>query len=209
MAAISHEKKKKNLYILLSHTGTLFTQAIKLYTKAPYNHTSIALNEDLSDIFSFGRKNPANPFAAGFINENETGIYDYFKDTTCAIYKLEVDAEIYDRVKLSILLFESEKESYKYNLIGLLGVLANSPVKRKNAYFCSQFVSTVLEQNGVKLFDKPAELVIPNDFQSCKELNLIYQGRLLDYTQRLEGQVYHQSHWDISSKIKKLIRYGY
>jgi len=206
--AISYGRKTKNIYILLSHTGTLFTKAIKFYTKAPYNHTSLALNEDLSEIYSFGRKNPLNPFVAGFVNENETEIYGYFKDTTCAIYKLEMNADIYEKIKMSILLFERDKESYKYNLIGLLGVIANSPVKRKNAYFCSQFVYAVLEQNGVKLFDKPAELVIPKDFHYCKELKLIYQGRLLDYTQRLEVQVYHQSHWEVSSRIKKLI-FGY
>ncbi len=203
---IFYGRKTKDIYILLSNTGTLFTKTIKLYTKAPYNHTSLALNEDLRETYSFGRKNPINPFVAGFVRENETGIYGYYKDTTCAIYKLEIDADIYEKIKMNIMLFERDKESYKYNLIGLLGVMANRPVKRKRAYFCSQFVYDVLEQNGVKLFDKPAELVTPKDFQYCKELKLIYQGRLLDYAQRLEVQVYPKSHfWEVSSRIKNLI----
>lgn len=182
----SYERKTKNIYILLSNTGTLFTKTIGLYTKAPYNHTSLALNEDLMEIYSFGRKNPINPFVAGFVRENETGIYDYYKDTTCEIYKLEIDSNIYEKIKMNIILFERYKESYNFNLIGLFGIIANRPIKRKKAYFCSQFVYSVLERNGVKLFDKPAELVTPKDFQYCKELKLIYEGRFLDYTQKLE-----------------------
>ena len=138
------------------------------------------------EIYSFGRKNPINPFVAGFVRENETGIYEYYKDTTCEIYKLEIDAKVYNKIKINIVLFERNKKNYSFNLIGLFGIIANRPIKRKKAYFCSQFVYSVLEQNGVKLFDKPAELVTPKDFQSCKELKLIYEGRFLDYTKRLE-----------------------
>ena len=185
----SYGKNTKDIYILLSNTGTLFTKSIRLYTKAPYNHTSLSLNEDLSEIYSFGRKNPINPFVAGFVKENETGIYNYYKETTCEIYKLKVDAAKYEKIKMRIMLFERNKESYTYNLIGLLGIIANRPVKRKKAYFCSQFVDVVLEQSGIKLFDKPAELVTPRDFQCCSELKFIYGGRLLDYTQRVDFQI--------------------
>ena len=167
----------------------MFTKTIGLYTRAPFNHTSLALNEDLSQIYSFGRKNPINPFIAGFVRENETGIYDYYKKTICEIYKLEVDADIYRKIKKSIRLFEIDKDSYNYNLIGLFGVIANRPVNRKKAYFCSQFVDAVLVQNGVELFDKPSGLVTPKDFQCCRALNMIYQGRFIDYTHRLDVEV--------------------
>lgn len=142
---------------------------------------------------------------AGFVKENETGIYGHYKDTTCVIYKLEIDADIYEKIKMNIMLFERDKENYNYNLIGLLGVAANRPVKRKKAYFCSQFVYAVLEQNGIKLFDKPAELVAPKDFQFCKDLKLIYHGRILDYAQRLEIQVYPKSYLrEVTLRIKNL-----
>ena len=185
----SHRRNTKDIYILLSNTGTLFTKSIGLYTKAPFNHTSLSLNEDLSEIYSFGRKNPINPFVAGFVKENETGIYSYYKETTCEIYKLQIDAAKYAKIKMQIRLFERDKESYTYNLIGLLGIVANRPVKRKKAYFCSQFVDEVLEQSGIKLFDKPAGLVTPRDFQCCSKLKFVYGGRLLDYTQRAEVQI--------------------
>jgi len=39
----------KKIYVVLSQTGTCFSRAIKLYTKYNYNHTSIALDKDLSN----------------------------------------------------------------------------------------------------------------------------------------------------------------
>lgn len=82
---------KTYVYILLTDTGTLFTKSIKKYTKAPYNHASIAFDPTLKEMYSFGRKNPSNPINGGFVKEDVyTGTYSKYPDTTCVIYKLEV-----------------------------------------------------------------------------------------------------------------------
>ena len=52
----------KKVYILLTHTGTILSKAIKLYTSHEYTHVSIALDEKLDRLYSFGRINPYNPF---------------------------------------------------------------------------------------------------------------------------------------------------
>lgn len=51
----------QSVFILLTNTGTLFTKVIQGYTRAPYNHASISFNRELSELYSFGRKNPNNP----------------------------------------------------------------------------------------------------------------------------------------------------
>ncbi|MFS8630040.1 MAG: hypothetical protein LOD92_02505, partial [Bacillales bacterium] len=67
---------KKAVYILLTDTGTLFSRMIKFYTGAPYNHVSIALDEKLDQLYSFGRKVYCNPFSAGFIHERiDRGVF--------------------------------------------------------------------------------------------------------------------------------------
>ena len=52
---------EKKIYILLTDTGTLFTNLIKLYTKKPYNHASISFDSKLSEVYSFGRKTARKP----------------------------------------------------------------------------------------------------------------------------------------------------
>ena len=71
----------KKVYILLTDTGTLFTRVIRLYTKADYNHVCIGFDRSLEILYSFGRKNPSNPFIAGFVNESiRRGIYKIFSE---------------------------------------------------------------------------------------------------------------------------------
>ena len=55
----------KDIYILLSDTGSVLTRIIKHFTNNPYNHVSIAFEEDLSKLYSFGRLQPNNPFFVG------------------------------------------------------------------------------------------------------------------------------------------------
>ena len=52
----------RNVYILLTDTGSLFTRLIKRFTNSPYNHVSIAFDKSLNTLYSFGRKHPYNPF---------------------------------------------------------------------------------------------------------------------------------------------------
>ena len=56
------EEQTRKVYIVLSQTGTVLSRILKLYTRSPYNHSSIALTEDLEVMYSFGRLNPYNPF---------------------------------------------------------------------------------------------------------------------------------------------------
>lgn len=171
------------IYIMLSDTGTLLTRAIRVYTHQQYNHISMVLDGDFDQIYSFGRVKASNPFIGGFINESETRIFDIFVDTTCTILKLDVDDTTYKSITESIKAFTKDRENYRYNLIGYLGFIINHPIKRQNAYFCSQFVSETLERNGIKLFNKPPELVLPSDFLECDAMIKIYQGKFSQFAE--------------------------
>ena len=70
----------KKLYIILTHTGTVLSNIVKYYTKYEYSHISIALDEELNRMYSFGRLNPYNPFWAGFVHEYiDKGTFKRFK----------------------------------------------------------------------------------------------------------------------------------
>lgn len=176
------DEETESLYILLSDTGTLFTKGVQQYTKAPYNHTSISFTENLDQMYSFGRKSPRNPIIGGFIKEDVYyGTYRYFPDTTCALYEMKVSKRSIEKVKRVIQQFENNKDSYTYNLIGLVGIPLNVPISVKSSYFCSQFVAEVLRRAGIFLWDKPSALVTPEDFRMCKGLVMIYEGLLYEY----------------------------
>lgn len=172
----------KKGYILLTNTGTLFTKLIKLYTKNTYNHASFALDSDLVEVYSFGRKSSRNPFIGGFVKEDmKTSL---FNQADCAIYSFEGTEVQIQKMKHYIQEIEAEKEQYRYNFIGLFGFIFNKSINRKKAFFCSQFVASILEEGKITDFEKPLSLIAPNDLQKLSNLHLMYQGKLKDYTNR-------------------------
>lgn len=173
----------KDIYIILSDTGSLLSKTIKLYTKAPYNHTSIGFDVKLNELYSFGRKNPNNPLFAGFVKENIT--HDFFRNAKCCIYKITINYNQYLLIKQMLEDFKTKEKRYKYNLIGLLGVMFNYPVKRNYHYFCSQFVATLLHKSGTCIFYKDTGLVKPSDFHCIKNATLIYEGTFIDYLSQI------------------------
>lgn len=178
---------KRKVYILLTDTGSVLTKLIKLYTKKPYNHASIAFDSNLSEVYSFGRKHSDNPFVGGFVKEDVTS--NLFLRADCVIYSFTVDEEQYNHMKLYIEQFKEQEDEYKYNFLGLFGVMLNKPVEKDKAYFCSQFVASVLEQSKNIEFEKSLALIAPHDLQNVPEFEFVYEGNLNDYTRTSEVQL--------------------
>lgn len=174
------------VYILLTDTGTLFSRTIKLYTRKQYNHASISFDGNLTQVYSFGRKNPRNPFIGGFIKEqiNEGLLFN----ATCAIYSLTIKEADYYRMKQFIEKIEAQKEYYHYNLIGLFAIIINKKLERRNAFFCSEFVASVLKQGEGIEFNSPTSLVTPSDLYVAANFELVFQGRLRDYNKERINQ---------------------
>lgn len=175
-------QKEKQIYILLSHSGSILSKLISIYTRKNYTHVSLGLDKDLDELYSFGRLRPYNPVLGGFIQEDIiNGTYNRFPNTRCALYLLTVTEDQYERLGRVIEKFKKDQGKYKYNLIGLIGVMINRPIAREYNYFCSQFVSEVLSNSGINIIEKTPGLTCPVDFLECEELQIIYEGQLNEY----------------------------
>lgn len=167
------------IYFLFTDTGTYLAKWINFFTGATLNHVSISFDEDLQEVYSFGRKRPNNPFIGGFVKEDIHS--DFLKHSKCAVYRSQLTEEEYQSVLRNIKAIETNQDQYRYNFIGLFGVLFNVKVPRKKAYFCSQFVATVLKDVERFQFQKPHYFITPNDIKRNHTLQLIYYGKLGDY----------------------------
>lgn len=169
----------KKIYIILTYTGTILSKIVKIYTRREYSHVSISLNEDLTKMYSFGRLNPYNPFSGGFVHEEiDKGTFKRFKKTKTKIYSLEISEEQYEKLESIIEQMKAKKNLYKFNVIGLLGILLNVKIKREKYFYCAEFVKYVLEQSQV--LELP-ELVKPEDFEKVSGISEIYRGVLREY----------------------------
>lgn len=179
-------EKNKSVYILLSKTQTLPSQVIKMWTKEPYAHTSLAMDIELNEMYSFARKRVRNPFNCGFISEDITkGIFARDVDTMCMVGRLRVTSVQYKKIVKILEHFKKDRSFYRYNYIGIFGVVFGRAIERKYNFFCSQFVFYVLKNAGVEVFDKKPGLVRPEDFRVWDQLEMIYEGRLTSYRDHL------------------------
>lgn len=170
----------KNIYIVLTYTGTILSKIIKTYMGDEFSHVSLALDEELKYMYSFGRLNPYNPFIGGFVHENiKSGTFGRFKKTKSKVYSLEVDDEKYKVIQDTIKNIQEAEVPYKFNTIGLFAVAFNKKICQKNSFYCAEFVKHVLEKSGIET--KLPKLVRPNDFKSLENLNLEYEGRFREY----------------------------
>lgn len=171
----------KKIYIVLTYTGSILSKIVKMYTKREFSHVSIALDEDLQEMYSFGRTFAFCPFIAGFVHEQPNkGTFKRFKKTKTRVYSLEVPDDKYEKALEIIRDFKDNRKQYKFNIIGLACVAINLKFKREKSFYCAEFVKYVLEQSQIK--DSLPDLIKPEDFKEIEGLNVVYSGILNEYS---------------------------
>ena len=78
-----------------------------------------------------------------------------------------------------------QRKRYHYCIIGLPFILFQIPFYQKNHYTCSSFVTNILEQNGISLFQKHFSLVTPRDFYELEQTETIFEGSLHDFNRKV------------------------
>ena len=173
---------QRYIYILLSRTHTVPARLIRFFTGEPYSHSSIALDAELNNMYSFARKHIYNPFNCGFIDEDiETGIFGRDKNIQCSVYRVPVTEEQYQALRKELNTFIRNRNKYKYNYTGLVGVMFGKSRDDGIHFFCSQFISYVFYRSGIHITSKENGLTRPYDFHVRLKNNQIYTGKLSEY----------------------------
>lgn len=170
---------KETIYFVFTDTGTNLSRIINYYTKNSLNHVSIAFDEELSEVYSFGRTQPRNPFSGGFVQEDIES--EFLKNANCAVYSYDISKEEVEIILRNIKKIEASKEYYRYNFMGLIGIILQIEIKRKKAFFCSEFVATMLTDAESVTLSKPNCFITPEDIRKEVTMELLYQGKLSDY----------------------------
>lgn len=152
----------KNIYIVLTRTNMILSKTIHQITKDEYTHAAISLDKNLEIMYSFGRKNPRNPFLASFKKETiHTGVYGMTKTLPGKVIEIIVSEEQYIIIKTKINEISANESNYQYNYIGLFLHLFSIPYISENRFLCSEFVYYLLQVSGVVKYDISRNLVKP------------------------------------------------
>lgn len=171
----------KKIYLVLSHTGTLPSKFIRLYTRKEYSHVSISLDKELNEMYSFGRLNPYYPFWAGFVHEYpKKGTYKRFKNTKTSIYSLDVQDDEYEVICKTLKEMEKNKRKYGFNYIGFCSIPFHISVHRKHHFYCAEFIKYLFEKSNLDV--SLPSVAKPDDFRKIEGLDHIYTGKLNSYS---------------------------
>ena len=170
----------RKIYIVLTYTGTILSKLVRGYTGKEYAHVSISLDKDLEEMYSFGRLNPYNPFIGGFVHESiDHGTFKRFYRTKTKIYSMEVNEEQFEKIVEIIDDFNANRETYRFNVLGIFLAAIHLKLKRERCFYCAEFVKYVLDNSDLEV-DLP-EIVKPDDFNKIDNLQEIYTGILRQY----------------------------
>lgn len=174
------KKGSRKIYIVLTYTGTILSRIIRGYTGAKYCHVSLALDENLDEMYSFGRLNPYNPFIGGFVHEGiDHGTFKRFKNTEALIYSLELSERQYRKLRGVIKKIRRKRNLYRFNTIGLFASGFNIRIKRDYYFYCAEFVKYLLDEADVET--NLPEIIKPIDFKEINNLEIEYNGILRNY----------------------------
>ena len=168
----------KQIYFVLTNTGTVLSKIIRFFMKDEYAHISLALDKTLKPMYSFGRLNPYNPFYGGFVCEYiNKGTFKRFYKTKAKVIVFDIDDKKYEKLKQIIMDVEENKKEFKFNVIGLFAIYFGIKRKKNKAFYCAEFIKYIIEEANINL-DLP-ELIRPEDFKTI-DGEVIYTGLLKD-----------------------------
>ncbi len=175
------KSEERVVYIVLTHTGTIPSRLIRIFTRYEYTHVSISLDRNLEHLYSFARKAKYNFFNAGFVEENfNTGVYGRLKHVKCKIYKIRLDNKKYERICKILKKYKNRHYLLRYNFLGILCPVFKKSFSRKNYFFCSQFVTRVLIDSRILKIHEDPSIISPGvlDKKLSIKTDKVYEGLL-------------------------------
>jgi hypothetical protein len=161
----------KNIYIIISNTGSPASEIISLFTRKQYNHVSLSFDKELKTIISYNSGEKIYPPG---LNMEMIKYFNKKQDASIVVYSLAATTEqkkkIIDKIK------EINEQGNAYNILGL--ILRNS--FKPNILFCSQFVYKMLKLVDLNYFEKKDGDIKPTDL-----VELDY-GRKLNYEYKIQ-----------------------
>lgn len=151
----------KPVYIVLFQGNTLFSKAIRAYTRSEYSHVAISLDHKLDNCYSFNASTSpknVNDIKGGF---NIESVYDVNPDTKICVFVFFIFKDAYNKIKELIESFKNNIMNTTYGYKNILTLLLNIKYNNDASMICSQFVDKCLKIAGIDISKKDSSLVSP------------------------------------------------
>ncbi|APC39567.1 hypothetical protein [Clostridium estertheticum] len=178
---------EKYVYVIISRTPTSTGKIVRKFLKEKYNHASISLDKNLSQMYSFCRFSVSNPLVGGIVRESAFTLTIGLKENVpIKIYRIPVTAEKYELISKFIYGVYNDTEIYYYNFLQAIGLINNKRHAIYKTYICTEFVMEALRQAGISLTTLEPYQITPTDICRIMGEFICYSGNLDDYPFRIQ-----------------------
>ncbi len=178
------------IYIALVDTPGIFAYFIRRFLKQKYIHVVLALDAELEEAYSVGRRNPLIPLLAGFEREDKRKIFRAFPTADYMICEVECTRQQKEEIRKRLEQDMEQRHRYHYAVLGLPFILLGKAFYQSNHYTCSSYIARVLEEQGIQIAPKHFSLVTPKDFYEYEDKRVLFEGAL-------EELVNMDAHWQL------------
>ena len=169
------------VYVILVDAKAISSNIIKLATIAPYSHTCISFDSSMDHLYTFGPRNDHTMIPMGYAVDSFKQYAQKAPKAKYCIYVKLVDSKDYESMKHVVKLFESKKTDLRYDLRGAIKAWAGRNNINEKKFFCSGFVSYILNSGKNQVTDKEHYQNLPMDITKIQNIHLVDMGLCKDY----------------------------
>ena len=174
ISGTKNNKRYRPVYVMLSYTNGTMAKVIKGFTRGTFSHASISLDTSMKHMCSFN--------ANGFVDEDFTAdAFNVADKGYYSVYMYMATQEEYDIIKGIINEFTDKRNQLKYSIAGLINYVLGRETTFDNQWFCSEFVSYVLNQANPHLLKSHYSLYSPDDLSKTRKMKKIASGKTSEY----------------------------
>lgn len=189
------------LYVMLSRTDTGMGRFIRFFTREPYNHVSLCVDDRLCHFVSFARFRQDVPLAGGYVTEPPQRLLTCGKTMPVRIFRLEISEE--DAEELEALFGLAGHTQLRYNSLGALLHGCHIPCHIPGSYTCLEFAGAILGKSFPSI-QVLADTLEPWEFYHGDLFDLLeHNGKLDDPFFQKRG--FLKGTWDTALHFKTLL----
>ncbi len=168
------------IYIGFVDTPGIFASIIRRVIRQKYIHVVMAMDPELGETYSVGRRNPAVPFFAGFVKEDKYKVFRKFPHADYMVCRVRCTREQKTYLRETLQEALRHRFRYHYAVLELPLILFQIPFQSSYHYTCSSYLAKIMQDAGIIQWKKHTSLVTPKDFYEDLEKEVLFEGPLAE-----------------------------